>query len=35
MDLLNDLHHPAFVTADMDRLLNFYRRVLTAQQMRR
>lgn len=31
MELLYDLHHLAFVTADMDRLLDFYRRVLSAQ----
>lgn len=31
MDLLNDLHHLAFVTADMDRLLDFYKRVFEAQ----
>ena len=31
MELLNDLHHLAFVTADMNRLLDFYRRVLSAQ----
>lgn len=31
MELLNDFHHLAFVTADMDRLLDFYKRVFGAQ----
>ena len=31
MELVNDLHHLAFVTADMDRLLEFYNQVFEAQ----
>ena len=30
MQLLNDIHHLTFVTADMDRLIGFYRRVFEA-----
>ncbi len=30
MQLLNDIHHLAFVTADLDRLTSFYRRVFDA-----
>lgn len=30
MKLLNDLHHLAFITADMDRLIAFYDRVFAA-----
>jgi catechol 2,3-dioxygenase-like lactoylglutathione lyase family enzyme len=29
--LLNDLHHLAFVTADMDRLISFYERMFDAR----
>ncbi|MGA9533157.1 MAG: VOC family protein [Anaerolineales bacterium] len=31
MTLLNDLHHLAFITGDMDRLIAFYERVFEAQ----
>ena len=31
MTLLNDIHHLAFVTADLDRLIDFYDRVFEAQ----
>ena len=31
MQFLNDFHHLAFVTADMDRLLDFYKRIFEAQ----
>ncbi len=31
MPLLDDLHHLAFLTADMDRLIGFYRRVFDAE----
>jgi catechol 2,3-dioxygenase-like lactoylglutathione lyase family enzyme len=31
MKLLNDIHHIAFITADMDRLISFYERVFEAQ----
>ncbi len=31
MQLLNDIHHLAFVTADLDRLTAFYRRVFDAE----
>ena len=31
MQLLNDIHHLAFVTADLDRLTAFYRRVFEAE----
>lgn len=31
MTLFKDLHHLAFVTSDMDRLLGFYQRVLNAE----
>ena len=33
MSLLNDIHHLAFVTADMDRLIDFYARMFDAQLM--
>jgi catechol 2,3-dioxygenase-like lactoylglutathione lyase family enzyme len=31
MQLLNDIHHLTFVTADMDRLIDFYERVFEAR----
>ena len=31
MQLLNDIHHLTFVTADMDRLVSFYERVFDAE----
>jgi catechol 2,3-dioxygenase-like lactoylglutathione lyase family enzyme len=31
MDLVNDLHHMAFLTADMDRLISFYERIFDAR----
>ncbi len=31
MTLLSDLHHVAFLTADMDRLIAFYKRVFDAR----
>jgi len=31
MRLLNDIHHLTFVTADMDRLIDFYERVFDAR----
>jgi catechol 2,3-dioxygenase-like lactoylglutathione lyase family enzyme len=31
MTLLNDIHHLAFITADMDRLIGFYERVFEAE----
>jgi catechol 2,3-dioxygenase-like lactoylglutathione lyase family enzyme len=31
MQLLDDIHHLTFVTADMDRLIDFYERVFDAQ----
>ncbi len=31
MGLLNDIHHLAFITADMDRLIAFYERVFEAR----
>lgn len=31
MKLLNDIHHLAFITADMDRLIGFYERVFAAR----
>jgi catechol 2,3-dioxygenase-like lactoylglutathione lyase family enzyme len=31
LQLLNDIHHLAFVTADLDRLIAFYRRVFEAE----
>lgn len=33
MELLNDIHHLTFITADMDRLIAFYERVFDAQLM--
>ena len=31
MNLLNDIHHITFITADMDRLIAFYQRVFEAR----
>ena len=31
MQLLNDIHHLTFITADMDRLISFYERVFDAR----
>lgn len=31
MQLLNDIHHLTFITADMDRLIAFYKRVFEAE----
>jgi catechol 2,3-dioxygenase-like lactoylglutathione lyase family enzyme len=31
MKLLNDIHHLTFITADMDRLISFYKRIFEAQ----
>ena len=31
MQLLNDIHHLTFVTADMDRLIAFYTRIFEAR----
>ena len=31
MALLNDLHHLAFLTADLDRLISFYQRIFDAR----
>ena len=31
MQLLNDIHHLTFVTADMDRLISFYERIFEAR----
>ena len=31
MQLLNDIHHLTFITADMDRLISFYERVFEAR----
>jgi catechol 2,3-dioxygenase-like lactoylglutathione lyase family enzyme len=31
MQLLNDIHHLTFITADMDRLIEFYERVFEAR----
>lgn len=33
MELLNDLHHLTFITADLDRLITFYRRIFDAKVM--
>jgi hypothetical protein len=31
LPLLDDIHHPTFITADMDRLISFYERVFEAR----
>ena len=31
MQLLNDIHHLTFITADMDRLISFYERIFGAR----
>jgi catechol 2,3-dioxygenase-like lactoylglutathione lyase family enzyme len=31
MQLLNDIHHLTFITADMDRLIDFYQRIFGAR----
>ncbi len=33
MQLLNDIHHLTFITADMDRLIGFYERVFDASRL--